>query len=167
MNYLASMGLRLLLVAGVLLPLTAPAELVGEPAPDFVLKSVSGTNLRLSEYRGRVVMLGFWASWCGDCRAQLRSLEEMFELADDAGFEMLTISLDGDRRQAVDVASSMKLSFPVLLDPTGSVGEMYEVNSMPHVALVDRDGVIRAEFAGFRRGVREDYMEQIRALLNE
>ncbi len=167
MNYLASTGLRILLVASALLPLIARAELVGEAAPDFVLKSVSGPNLRLSEYRGRVVMLGFWASWCGDCRAQLRSLEEMFELADDAGFEMLTISLDGDRRQAVDVASSMKLEFPVLLDPTGSVGEMYEVDSMPHVALIDRDGVVRAEFAGFRRGVQDEYLEQVRALLNE
>ena len=79
---------------------SAATQLLGAEAPDFVLKSVSGKNLRLSEYRGEVVMLSFWATWCGDCRAQLDELGEMRDRYQDAGVELLAVSLDQNARQA-------------------------------------------------------------------
>jgi peroxiredoxin len=160
-------GLRILLPVLALLPLAGSADLSGTAAPDFALKSIAGPNLRLSEYRGRVVLLGFWASWCGDCRAALRELEDVRTRYEGAGFELMTVSLDGDDRQARKVAESLDLGFPVLMDAGGTVGEMYEVDAMPYVAMIDRDGIVRAEFEGYRRGDVDAWIEQVRGLLGE
>ena len=144
------------------------AELVGQEAPDFVLKSIGGDNLRLSEYRGRVVLLSFWASWCGECRTQLEGLSVLHErYGNEAGFDVLTVSLDTRLRQAADAARSVKAAYPVLYDDGGEVGRVYDVSSMPFVVLVDRDGVVRALFEGYRRGGEEAYLERVRALLAE
>jgi len=164
---LAIRGLRILLAAALTLPAALNAELAGAPAPDFVLKSVAGPNFRLSEYRGRVVLLGFWASWCGDCRAQMRSLGELAGQYEGAGFDLLTVSLDGDSRQARNAVESLDIGFPVLLDLDGVVGETFEVDRMPYLAVIDRDGVVRAEFTGYKRGEEAEYIEQIRLLLDE
>ena len=145
----------------------AAGDLPGSSAPDFVLKSVSGENLRLSEYRGRVVMLSFWASWCGECRSQLEGLATLYERYGSAGFELLTVSLDRDRDQVADIASAVKAGYPVLHDAAGEVGRSYEVSSMPLVVLIDRDGVVRDVFEGYRRGHEEHYLARVRELLNE
>jgi peroxiredoxin len=152
----------LLAVAGAA---SAATQLVGAEAPDFVLKSVSGKNLRLSEYRGEVVMLSFWATWCGDCRAQLEALGAMRDRYQDAGIELLAVSLDQSARQAGEVTADA--SFPVLHDPAGEVGRLYDVSKMPVMVLIDRGGVVREVFEGFRRGNGEQYLEHVQALLRE
>jgi peroxiredoxin len=136
---------------------SAAAELEGAEAPDFVLKSFAGKNLRLSEYRGEVVMLSFWATWCGDCRAQLAEL--------GAGIELLAVSLDQSSRQANEMTAGA--SYPVLHDAGGEVGRLYDVTKMPVMVLIDRDGVVREVFEGFRRGNEEQYLERVQALLRE
>jgi peroxiredoxin len=143
----------------------AATQLLGSEAPDFVLKSVSGKNLRLSEYRGEVVMLSFWATWCGDCRAQLEELGAMRDRYQDAGIELLAVSLDQNARQAGEVTAGA--SFPVLHDPAGDVGRLYDVQKMPVMVLIDRGGVVREVFEGFRRGNGEQYLEHVQALLRE
>lgn len=143
------------------------AQLPGSDAPDFVLKSVTGENLRLSEYRGRVVMLSFWASWCGDCRAQLADLEGLQSRYGGVGFELLTVSLDTNRRQAAQAAGAMRVGYPILHDAGGEVGRLYAVDSMPFVVLIDRDGVVRDVIEGYRRGAEGRYVERIRELLSE
>lgn len=160
-------GRWILLLAALSLPLAGSAEITGEPAPDFVLRGVDGPNLRLSEYRGRVVLLGFWASWCGDCRAQIKALVELNDRYAGAGFDLVTVSLDGDSRQAEQAIDSLDIDFPVLHDPDGHVGETYGVEHMPYVALIDRDGIVRAEFSGYRRGDADKYVEQLKRLLAE
>jgi peroxiredoxin len=144
---------------------SAATQLVGAEAPDFVLKSVTGKNLRLSEYRGDVVMLSFWATWCGDCRAQLGELGEMRERYRDAGIELLAVSLDQNARQASETMAGA--SYPVLHDAGGEVGRLYDVTKMPVMVLIDRGGVVREVFEGFRRGNEEQYLEQVQALLRE
>src|SRR5688572_25389095 len=104
---------------------SAATELLGAEAPDFVLKSLSGKNLRLSEYRGEVVMLTFWATWCGDCRAQLTELGTMRERYQDAGFELLAVSLDQTPQQASKTTAGV--GYPVLHDAGGEVGRLYDV----------------------------------------
>ena len=89
---------------------SAATQLRGSEAPDFVLKSIAGKNLRLSEYRGEVVMLSFWATWCGDCRAQLEQLGAMRDRYQDAGVELLAVSLDQSARQAGAVTAAGELS---------------------------------------------------------
>jgi peroxiredoxin len=144
---------------------SAATQLLGAEAPDFVLKSLSGKNLRLSEYRGDVVMLSFWATWCGDCRAQLEELGAMRDRYQDAGMELLAVSLDQNARQASEVTAGA--SFPVLHDPAGDVGRLYDVDRMPVMVLIDRSGTVREVFEGFRRGNGEQYLERVQALLRE
>jgi peroxiredoxin len=152
----------LLALAGTV---SAATQLVGADAPDFVLKSVSGTNFRLSEYRGDVVMLSFWATWCGDCRAQLAELGAMRDRYQDAGIELLAVSLDQSARQASETTAGA--SYPVLHDAGGEVGRLYDVTKMPVMVLIDRGGVVREVFEGFRRGNEEQYLEHVQALLRE
>lgn len=136
-------------------------------APDFVLKSTAGSNLRLSEYRGQVVMLAFWASWCGQCRAQLQTFDELHASYADVGFEVLAVSLDSRMAQARETAQSLDLSFPVLYDAGGEVGEIYDVDDLPVVVLIDRDGRLREATEGFERADADRIAEQVRALLRE
>src|SRR5687768_4943457 len=80
--------------------LHASSELSGQPAPDFVLKSASGDNLRLSEYRGEVVMINFWATWCGPCRQELPLLDELYGRYNKVGFRLLGVNIDDDSSKA-------------------------------------------------------------------
>jgi peroxiredoxin len=141
--------------------------LTGSEAPDFVLKSTAGENLRLSEYRGEVVMLSFWATWCGDCRAQLERLGDMRTRYQDAGVELLAVSLDQSAKQAEHGAASLGMGYPVLHDAGGEVGRLYDVSKMPVMVLIDRAGVVREVFEGYRRGNEEQYLERVQALLRE
>src|SRR5690606_28605200 len=121
-------ALALLLAAAS--AVSAASSLMGSEAPDFVLKSSSGENLRLSEYRGEIVMLSFWATWCGDCRAQLAQLGTMRDRYQDAGVELLAVSLDQNRRQADALMADIGASYPVLHDAGGEVGRLYDVSRM-------------------------------------
>jgi peroxiredoxin len=149
-------------------PAAYPASpLSGNEAPDFVLKSRSGHNLRLSEYRGQVVMLTFWATWCGDCRAQLGELAAVREHYQDAGVELLAVSLDQNVRQADAMADGLKAAYPVLHDAGGDVGKLYDVAKVPVMVLIDRSGIVRDVFEGYRRGSEQRYLERVQALLRE
>jgi peroxiredoxin len=138
-----------------------------DSAPDFVLKSTSGSNLRLSEYRGDVVMIAFWASWCGECRTQLKRFNELYDAYRDIGFELLAVSLDADFRDTAETAASLDLEFPVLNDGNGDVGELYDVDDMPYVVFVDREGVLRDVVAGYGSSSGDEYQDRLRGLLRE
>lgn len=158
-------GVALVALLAAASTVSAATQLRGSEAPDFVLKSLSGKNLRLSEYRGEVVMLSFWAAWCGDCRAQLEELGAMRDRYQDAGVELLAVSLDQNAKQAGE--ASADVTFPVLHDAGGEVGRLYDVSKMPVMVLIDRGGVVREVFEGFRRGNEEQYLEHVQALLRE
>lgn len=137
-------------------------------APDFALRSLDRGNQRLSEYRGDVVVLGFWASWCGDCRRRLPELNSLYERHRGQGLVMLGINLDRDPQRARDFARVLGLDFPVLLDADGVVGRLYEVEDVPRIVVIDRDGAVRHVF-GRRDQVEAggDWQSDIVALLGE
>ena len=145
----------------------AASELTGQEAPDFVLKSTTGENLRLSEYRGEIVLLSFWATWCGDCRNQLEQLAGMHARYRDAGVRLLAVSLDQNLRQAADGARSLGADYAVLHDAGGQVGRLYTADRVPMVVLIDRAGIVRDVFEGYRRGNEEQYLRGVQALLRE
>ena len=157
---LACLGLATLQIARAAGPQSAEA-------PDFVLKSASGENIRLSEYRGQVVLLSFWASWCGDCRSQLEDLSELHASYQDAGFELLAVSLDSKLSQVRDTARQLGIDYPLLHDPDGAVGRVYQVDSMPLVVLIDREGTVREVIEGYGRNGVEAYVDRVRDLLRE
>jgi len=116
-------------------------------APDFVLKSTDGHNLRLSEYRGDVVVLAFWASWCGSCKSALAELNTIADAPDSGRPVVLGISLDGDAARASSIAQSLGLKYPTLVDTRQAIGRLYDVETLPLTLLVDRDGIVRGTWA--------------------
>jgi len=153
------------LLASAAFPL-APT-LLGKPAPDFVLKSLDGSNLRLSEYRGQVVLLNFWARWAGEARQELPVLDHINSTYNRSGLVVLGVSVDEDARRARDFAEGMKLGYPVLLDTTPDIGRDYSIQKMPMTILVDRSGVVRFVSVGFKPGDDRAYLDKIRELLRE
>ncbi len=138
-------------LAGALSPLVVKAATeavsTGTAAPDFVLKSTDGRNLRLSEYQGDIVVLAFWASWCGSCRSALTDLNSMATTPDADRPVVLGVNLDGDAGRAASISQSLGLTFPTLLDSRQAVGRLYDVEALPLTLLVDRDGIVRASWA--------------------
>ena len=143
-SWLHTLALIAALLAGLFaFPLASRAEpSLGEPAPDFALKSTAGTNLRLSEYRGDVVVLTFWASWCGECRQALATLDKVFAPT-GKGPVVLGVNLDGDAARAASVATAIGCRFPTLVDSRQQVGRLYDLDHLPLTLVLDRDGIVR------------------------
>ena len=145
----------------------ASSGLEGQQAPDFALKSATGENLRLSEYRGDVVMINFWATWCGPCRQEMPLLDELYNRYQRVGFNLLGVNIDDDSSRAMKMATELGVSFPVLFDSRKEVSKLYEVNAMPVTVLVDREGNVRHVHHGYKPGYEEKYLDEIRSLLRE
>jgi DsbE subfamily thiol:disulfide oxidoreductase len=145
----------------------ASSDLAGQPAPDFALKSATGENLRLSEYRGDVVMINFWATWCGPCRQEMPLLDELYSRYQRVGFNLLGVNIDDNTNRAMKMIDDLGVTFPVLFDSRKEVSELYAVDAMPVTVLVDREGIIRHVHHGYKPGYEEKYLEQIRSLLRE
>ena len=136
-------------------------------APDFTLRTTDGPNLRLQEQRGRVVMVNFWATWCGPCRKEMPQLNRLYEKYRSSGFVLLGVNVDEDTRNAVAVATKLGVKFPVLLDTDKKTSQAYDLNAMPSTVLIDRDGRVRHVHRGYVDGTEDTYEAQIRALLKE
>ena len=137
------------------------------PAPDFTLRSLDGVNLRLAEQRGRVVMVNFWATWCGPCKQEMPHLSRLYEKYRASGFTLLGVNVDEDAKQAAATAGRLGVKFPVLFDGSKSVSRLYDLQSMPSTVLIDRDGRVRDLHRGYRDGLEESYEKQIRELVKE
>ena len=145
----------------------ASSDLEGQVAPDFALKSSTGENLRLSEYRGDVVMINFWATWCGPCRQEMPLLDELYTRYERVGFSLLGVNIDDDSRRAMQMIEDLGVSFPVLFDARKEVSKLYEVEAMPVTVLVDREGNVRHVHHGYKPGYEDKYLDQVRSLLRE
>lgn len=145
----------------------ASSGLTGQPAPDFALKSATGENLRLSEYRGEVVMINFWATWCGPCQQEMPLLEELHNRYQRVGFRLLGVNIDDDAGRAMDMVKSLGVTFPVLFDETKEVSKLYQVEAMPVTVLLDRAGTVRYVHHGYKPGYEEHYLTEVRSLLRE
>jgi peroxiredoxin len=157
------LGLALALCAAVESGAVVPAA----PAPDFTLRTTVGPNLRLQEQRGRVVLVNFWATWCGPCRQEMPQMNRLYEKYAASGFVLLGVNVDEDPRNAATVASKLGVKFPVLLDTDKKVSRLYDLATMPSTVLIDRDGRVRYVHRGYTSGVEDTYERQIRELLKE
>jgi peroxiredoxin len=147
--------------------LAAAPTIVGQEAPDFVLRGLDGRNLRLSEFRGQVVLVNFWTRSDGDSRQQMPALDRINITYQRAGLVVLGVSVDDDLRRSKEFASAMGVSYPILFDTGTNIGKDYLLLKMPMTILVDRSGVVRYSAVGFKRGDERVYLDQIRELLRE
>jgi peroxiredoxin len=166
----SSSGVLSLLLTAVLMftvVLTADAARIesGEPARDFALKSIAGENLRLSEYRGRVVMLSIFADWCGRCKQQLPELIALDRSYRDAGLQVLGVGLDEDRDHLL--SADRASDFPILHDGDKRIARLYDTGKLPMTLMIDRHGEVRHVHQGFRSADVEQYVSQLEALLAE
>jgi len=134
-------------------------------APDFTLRTAAGPNLRLQEQRGQVVLINFWATWCGPCRQEMPQLNKLYDKYRSAGFVLLGVNIDDDTHRATDAATKLGLKFPVLLDTDKAVSRLYDLGTMPTTVLIDRDGRVRHIHPGYLAGYEDIYDKEIRGLL--
>ena len=149
--------------------LTAAAATLqsGAPAPAFQLNSNTGKPLALADFKGQIVLLNFWASWCGPCRQEMPILEQLNRQYHGKGVTLLGINVEPDSAAAVDWLKATPVTFPILFDTESKVSNLYEVAGMPNTVIVDRKGVVRYIHRGYSAGAENDYLNQIRALIRE
>lgn len=140
---------------------------IQDTAPDFTLKSLEGSNLRLEEYRGQVVLINFWASWCGPCRQEMPLLDRLHHRYEDTGFAVLGVNVEGEAAPAQEIVDKTNVTFPILIDDGQKVSEMYNLQAMPSTVVVDRDGVVRYIHLGYKPGDEAKYVEVVKKLIRE
>ena len=122
---------------------------LGKMAPDFALDDVNGNPLQLSHYRGKVVLLRFWADWCPSCKLEMPEIDIFYRKMADRGFVVLSVYLKPEMEASVtQLVQALKLTFPVLLDKEGQVTSRYGVASLPTTFVIDRKGIIREKVLG-------------------
>lgn len=138
-----------------------------EVTPDFTLKALHGKNLKLSEQRGDVVILTFWASWCNTCRQVLPIFNTLYKNYKKTGLVIFGITVDDDPVQARRTAEQLGLTFPILHDQKRSVSEAYKLENTPTTYFIARDGSLRSVREGFQPGIEAQLEQEIRQMLSE
>jgi len=142
----------------------AVQPLAGHRAPDFRATQIGGEQVRLSDLRGRVVVLNIWATWCKPCEEEAPSLERLYRKIKmeprGRDFEILAVSIDARSRDAVlPFKRKFGLTFPILFDPDGRVSRIYQTTGVPETFVIDREGIIREKVIGPREWDRPEFLE--------
>jgi thiol-disulfide isomerase/thioredoxin len=141
---------------------------IGYTAPDFALEDLDGRVYRLSDHRGQVVLLNFWATWCGPCRIEMPTLQAIQEDYANRDFQLLAVAGDLEGAEVVGpYMKSLGLTFPGLLDAAGKVEDLYFVNALPMSFLLDRNGVIVYKLVGFFDWNQPKFRGLVERLLDE
>ncbi|NOR20140.1 MAG: redoxin domain-containing protein [Xanthomonadales bacterium] len=140
----------------------------GEPAPTLVLTQMGdGREISLSNLKGKIVYVDFWASWCGPCRQSLPLYQALYKRLSNERFEILAVNLDEDRKDAEKFLKRHPVSYPVLLDPSGNSAKTWSVLVMPSSYLVDSNGKLAYIYRGFETSHIGDIEDDIKKLLGD
>jgi len=158
-----------LLICALYTGSSVQAELMKGEAPNFTLKSLRGENIKLSEHRGEVIMLSFWATWCDKCKQNFPVLNEIYLKYRDQGLTVLSINTETEKdfEKVQKWLKGKKVAYPILLDADHLVSDKYEVSDMPSTYLLDRDGHLRFVHNGFEEGYEDVVLKQVRELMDE
>ena len=118
------------------------------PAPDFMLSAPDGRQVSLKDFRGKVVFLNFWASWCAPCREEMPAMQRLYQEFRGKGFEIVGVNVKDQRTDALAFLKKLQITYPIMLDPDGKVGELYGAFGMPLTYLIDRNGTVLARLMG-------------------
>ncbi|MDK7664784.1 TlpA disulfide reductase family protein [Cytobacillus oceanisediminis] len=132
----------------------------GNLAPDFELTDMEGNPVKLSDYRGKAVLLNFWASWCPPCRAEMPHMEKLYNKYKDENFDILAVNLTNTEKNSGDAekfVKELRLTFTIPMDVKGEAGSDYNIMAYPTSYFIDSDGVIREKVLG---ALNEEYMEK-------
>ncbi len=142
---------------------------VGMAAPDFTLPDMAGKNQQLSDYRGKVIFLNFWATWCKPCKEEMPSMQVLWDNLKKEDFVMLAISMDRvtTTKEISPFVESLKLTFPILTDSWGQTDKRYKLMGVPETYIIDQNGVLREKVIGPRDWTRTESIETIVQLLQK
>lgn len=146
-------------------PASAGRNLEGEAAPDFALKSLDGTNERLSEHQGSVVVLTIWNVRCGDCREQLLQLNALQTQYGSQGLQVISVNIDKHLHRVEETTRGMQLNFPVLLDGKQRVAKLYDPGKLPFTVMIDPAGTVRHVHKGYSGEDSLIYTAELESLL--
>ena len=155
------------IIAVLTVSLPALAGSAPGPAPGFTLASRSGHDVSLAQYKGNVVMINFWASWCGPCRQEMPLLESIYKKYNKMGFTMLGVNVEPNSNAANEWLKATPVSFPILYDRDSKVSKLYDVAGMPSTVIIDRSGKLRVLHRGYKPGDENEYLDSIRTLIRE
>ena len=157
------------LVFGIVWLQSAKYELltVGKVAPDFELPSLKDTTVRLSDFRGKVVFVNFWATWCKPCREEMPSMEVLYKRFKDEGLVVLAVSIDRvtTKKDIPPFVKKLSLTFPVLVDSWGQTDKRYKLLGVPETYIIDQSGILQEKIIGPRDWTRLDNLQVVRGLL--
>lgn len=134
---------------------------IGSPAPDFVLEDLSGNPVKLSDLKGRLVVLNFWATWCTPCRTEMPEFQEIYQ-QNQPDLVVLGINLEEPPSDIQDFVSPLNITYPILLDNDGLVSKLYKVIQLPNTYFIDRDGIIRIRHIGLLSSDQfQEYLDRV------
>jgi peroxiredoxin len=137
-------------------------------APEFTLSDINGKKVSLSDFKGKVVLLNFWGTWCGPCTAEMPSLNNLYAAFKNDGFVVLAVSIDPSERPVRSFIEAKGISFPVLMDPDKEAYfDLYAVFALPTSFLIDRKGMVVEKFLGDREWDSPDIKNKIADLLKK
>ncbi len=136
-------------------------------AKDFTLDDLRGSTVTMKDFRGKVVFLNFWASWCGPCRDEMPSMELLWQILQDDDFVILAVDVRETKDEVTSFIEENDYTFPVLLDSWGKVANMYDVRAYPTTFLVDWEGKVVGKAVGIRKWATEDSLDLIEYLLDK
>ncbi len=141
------------------------SPLVGKPAPDFTLELLGGKSFHLAEAKGKVVLLDFWATWCGPCLQAMPQVEAVAEEFKDRGVQLVAVNLQEDPKQITAMLERHKMHPTVALDRDGAVAQKYEANAIPQTVIIDREGKVARLFVGGGPQLGDQLREALKAVL--